>query len=285
MRDGSRSGRWRFFGALLASLPAWSEASAQVALSLRRADGAATPVLRYQPDADRCLPVMVISHGFGGDERALRPLASAMAGQGWRVFVMGHRESGRAQLRAALATPEPLAAIPDAARRPEAHAFRFADLDTTLAEATRLCRPPRLVLAGHSMGAQTTMMEAGARARIPGGGQDRFDAYVALSPQGVGGAFADGAWRGVRKPVLMLTGTRDRSTEGGYATRLSAFDGLPPGQKRIAIISGAGHLQIGGIGSAAVAATVNALVVEFLDHVGDRRWRRSRIDGAEVIDK
>lgn len=107
----------------------------------------------------------------------------------------------------------------------------------------------------------------------------------ALSPQGVGGAFADGAWRDVRKPVLMVTGTRDRSTEGDYATRLSAFEGRPPGQKRIAIISGAGHLQIGGIGSAAVAATVNALVFEFLGHTGDRRWRRSRIDGAEVIDK
>jgi pimeloyl-ACP methyl ester carboxylesterase len=272
--------------AALAILALASPAMAQDMLSLRRADGAATPVMAYAARGGAaCPPTMVVSHGFGGSETGHRSLAEAMSARGWRVLVMGHRESGRDQLRAAFQQGGGLPAVDAAARQRAPHVARFADLDATFAEAMRICRPRPLVLAGHSMGAQTTMMEAGAVPLIGGMGSNRFDGYVALSPQGVGTTYAAGAWSGVSHPVLMVTGTGDRTADGDYSTRQTAFEGLPPGRKRFAVLPGAGHLQIGGLGSGAPAATVNALVAEFADQIARNAWGPSRVGGATIREK
>ncbi len=210
---------------------------------------------------------MIVSHGLGGSEEGLAGFATAMGAAGWRVIVMGHAESGRALLRQALtggiARGEMRAGIRDAAGDPAHHRARMLDLDATFALATRGCRPPQLVLAGHSMGAMTTMFEAGATPRFGRLGANRFDAYVALSPQGVGHVFAEGAWRAVTRPVLMVTGTRDEGTDGDWRTRLSAFEGLPPGLKRLVVIPGATHMDVGGK-EAREGATLAALTQEFL---------------------
>ena len=62
------------------------------------------------------------------------------------------------------------------------------------------------------MGAVTVMLEAGAKNIIgvapSAAGLDRFDAYVALSPEGPGIIFSERAWHGIHKPLLVLTGTR-----------------------------------------------------------------------------
>ena len=115
-------------------------------------------------------------------------------------------------------------------------------------------------------------------------GSNRFDAYIALSPQGEGTAFGPSAWSGVTKPVLMVTGTNDRVFDSDYTARLTAFAGLPTGRKRLAIIPGAGHLQIGGIGSAAVSAIVQALALEFAGQASGS-WGPSRVTGAKITDK
>jgi hypothetical protein len=44
---------------------------------------------------------------------------------------------------------------------------------------------------------------------------------VALSPQGPGSIFPETAWRGIAKPVLLITGTRDQALEGGWQSRTS----------------------------------------------------------------
>jgi pimeloyl-ACP methyl ester carboxylesterase len=267
------------------AVEAQTQAPAQT-IALRRADGAAVPLRIYPArGAAACAPAMIISHGLGGSETTLGGLAGTMAARGWRVLVMGHAESGRDQLRAAFRGGNGLAGVDAAARARPLHAARFADLDAAYGEATRICRPPSLILAGHSMGAQTTMMEAGAVPLTGRMGQNRFDAYIALSPQGIGTAFGPGAWAGVSKPVLMITGTNDRVVGGDYTARLSAFAGLPPGAKRLAVIPGAGHLQIGGVGSAGVTATVNALAAEFAGQAARGTWAASSVAGVAVTDK
>jgi pimeloyl-ACP methyl ester carboxylesterase len=271
---------------LMAAGPLSTPAMAQTATALRRADGATTPVLVYPARGTApCAPVLILSHGFGGDETGLKSLAESMSARGWRVIAIGHRESGRPQLRAAFMSGGGLTAVDEAARRRPLHVARFADLDTVYNEAIRACRPPRLLLAGHSMGAQTTMTEAGAMPLIGRMGANRFDGYIALSPQGIGTTYGAGAWSGVSKPVLMITGTNDRTADGDYTQRLSAFEGLPPGRKRLAVISGAGHLRIGGIGSASVNGVVNALVAEFADQVASGTWAASRVGGAQIREK
>jgi hypothetical protein len=62
----------------------------------------------------------------------------------------------------------------------------------------------------------------------------------------------------------MLTGTRDSGLDGDWRTRLAAFEGLPPGHKRLAIIAGATHLALGGRGDGAVAESSGRVVAAFL---------------------
>jgi dienelactone hydrolase len=114
---------------------------AQSARTLPRSDGGSTPITDYPArGASGCPPTLVVSHGFGGTEAALPDLANTMAGRGWRVIVMGHRESGREQLRAAFQSGGGLAGVDAAARERPKHAARFLDLDAAFVEATRASR-------------------------------------------------------------------------------------------------------------------------------------------------
>jgi pimeloyl-ACP methyl ester carboxylesterase len=259
--------------------------SAAMAQSLPRADGGTTPIKSYGVSPG-CIPTMIISHGFGGSEAGNAALAESMARNGWRAIVMGHQESGRPALRQALLSGSPRQSIIEATTTPQKHRMRFLDLDAAFKEATRLCRPSRLVLAGHSMGAMTTMLEAGASAKFGRFGSNRFDAYIAISPQGVGYSYAQGAWSGVSRPVLMITGTSDNGSDGGPETRLSAFEGLPPGRKRLAIIPGAGHLSLAANHDNSVSATVAKLSLEFVNsYASGRNLPVSNIQNVDIRDK
>jgi alpha-beta hydrolase superfamily lysophospholipase len=271
--------------AVLALLIATIGTTAAVAQSLPRADGGQTPIRRYGPQMG-CGPAMIISHGFGGDENGNGHLASSMAMKGWRVIVMGHRESGRQQFREALLSGAPRENMLRKARDPEAFRARFHDLDAAFAEATRNCRPSPLVFAGHSMGAMTVILEAGASATFGRYGSNRFDAYVAISPQGVGSGFTRGSWVGVTKPVLMITGTQDQAAEGGPETRLTAFEGLPTGRKRLAVIPEANHMQLGANNPDPVGRTVAALTAEFaIGLAAGQRLPASTVRGVDIRDK
>ncbi len=253
--------------------------------SLPRSDGSTTLVKRYGA-ASGCSPAMIISHGFGGNENGNAGLASAVAAQGWRVLVMGHRESGGEAFRKAVFSASPKQGILDATTTPALHRLRFLDLDAAVAEISKVCRPARLVLAGHSMGAMTSMLEAGAVARFGRFGRNRFDAYVVISPQGIGFTYDQGAWDGVSKPVLMITGTRDQGSDGGIETRLSAFAGLPPGSKRLAIIPNAGHLQLAANGDNEISRAVAAITLEYLNALGkSRNLPPSTLGGIDIRDK
>ncbi len=261
-------------------------ATPALAQTTPRADGGQTPYLEYIRTSAACPSLAILSPGFGGTERGLWQLADALADQGFRVIVIGHRESGPVQLRKALRANNRFAAIIKAAGDPAAHRARFLDLDAVWKIATAPCRPKFALLAGHSMGAQTTMIEAGALSLIGPMGQNRFDAYVALSPQGVGQRFGPGAWRAITKPVLMITGTRDSGVDGGYQTRLSAFDGLPPGKKRLAVIAGASHMNLGGRGGGPLVDLVPRIVLAFLGDLSAARTGSIRpISGVEFRKK
>ncbi|MGF1651536.1 MAG: alpha/beta hydrolase family protein [Hyphomicrobiaceae bacterium] len=250
---------------------------------LRRSDGAVVPA-RIYGSREGCPQTMIVSHGLGGSEAALEGFATALAGQGWLVFVLGHRESGRTVFREALFSGAMRERLSAAAVDPQLYRARFADLEAAFDYATARCRPPVLALAGHSMGAATVMLEAGAVGRMGRFGGDRFDVYVAISPQGIGHMWDAGAWRAVRKPVLMVTGTNDSGVDGDYETRLSAFEGLPPGRKRLAIIPGARHIALGRDGR--LGRLIAALSVEFIDALsGPGRPSLSRVTRVEVRDR
>ncbi|MDF1855712.1 hypothetical protein [Pseudooceanicola sp.] len=227
----------------------------------------AEPALRHYPATGPCPPLLILSHGFGGDETGLSDLAQGAAVAGFDTWVMGHALSGRAAIRAVLRADNRRAALAEAVADPTANRQRAADIAATLAraEAAAGCLPKPKVLGGHSMGAQTTMIEAGAQNSLGITGKDRFDAYIALSPQGLGDRFPPGAWAGLSKPMLLVTGTRDSAIEGGWQTRLAAFDGLPAdGRKWLAIVAGANHREVSGRGAGSRPERARAVVIDFL---------------------
>lgn len=215
-------------------------------------------------DAPGCAPLVIISHGLGGSLAGNAPLASALNRAGYRVVVPSHPESGRELLRRVFMGGR--AAIARAAAEPRLLQLRIDDVTAILDAEARRCAVPFKVLAGHSMGSRTANIEAGAGNGASIRGRDRFNAYISISPLGEGGSgmFPPGGYSSIRKPMLMITGTQDDSVDGGYETRLSAFEGLSPGRKRLAIIDGARHSALGGRGDAGVGAMVGMISVEFL---------------------
>jgi hypothetical protein len=100
-------------------------------------------------------------------------------------------------------------------------------------------------------------------------GSNAFTAYIALSPQGAGSIFPQGAWSGIQKPVLMLTGTRDTELGGAsWETRTEPYRDMPPGCKWLGVIDGASHLNFAGNGlSRKTEMLTNQTIAAFLQGV------------------
>lgn len=253
-------------------------AFAQRPLSVPRADGHETPLLVYDAvgTGSGCAPLAVISHGAGGTERGLRYLAEAMAQMGYTAVVMGHRESGPGVLGRDIVGHGIREGAGMLVENQAAETARLLDVGATLKWADAQCKAPFRVLLGHSMGAVTVMLEAGAKNRIgvasPPTGQKRFDAYVALSPEGPGVAFDDQAWSEMRVPMLMLTGTRDQPVKGTPTDRQTPWKEMPGAAGHcqwLGVIDGATHMNFGhgGPGAESITALTVATIDSFLPDV------------------
>jgi predicted dienelactone hydrolase len=260
--------------------------AAQRTVSIPREDGHATPLMIYEPTGagKQCAPLALISHGAGGTERGYRYLADGMAKMGYEAVVMGHRESGPGVLGSSVMAQGVQRGVQQVVEDRNAETARLRDVGAALKWADAQCKAPGKipfrVLLGHSMGAETVLLEAGARNQIgvtsPPAGLKRFDAYVALSPEGPGIVFPDRAWTDVRVPVLMLTGTLDREIQAGPEERLIPWKEMPGakgGCQWLGVIDGARHMNFSGNG--VEAERVTALTVATIDSflAGARRGR------------
>jgi dienelactone hydrolase len=254
-----RQGTWKRILLFVLSLAGVGAvcAPAQQRVDAPRSDGHTTPLLIYTAEGagTRCAPLAIVSHGAGGSENGYRYLAEAMREDGFTTIVMGHRESGFPALRADMMSDGIRAGIEALVADRNAEEARLLDVGAALRWADQRCHAPFRVLLGHSMGAETVMLEAGAKNMIgvsrPPAGRDRFDAYVALSPEGPGVVFPEDAWEGIHKPVLILTGTRDQSLKGGPQARLVPWSDLPgaPGHCQWeGVLDGATHMNFAGTG-------------------------------------
>jgi predicted dienelactone hydrolase len=134
---------------------------------------------------------------------------------------------------------------------PDAYNAREMDIKAALDWATSTCKAPYRVLIGHSMGARTVMVEAGAKNNLGVVGLHRFHAYVAISPDGPDSMFPEHAWSEIHTPMLILTGTRDKSlATGSYESRTIPYDDMPAGCKWLGVIDGATHMNFAGVGFA-----------------------------------
>ena len=257
--------RMGILGALL--LGGGTGACAQQAVETSRQDRGVVSMTAYAPKATACRGVAIISPGAGGSAQGYRFLGEIMSSLGYLSVVVGHQESGRRALREHLRGNGLRDGLAELITDPEAYRGRFMDVVAARRWAGGRCASGESLLIGHSMGAATAMMEAGARNKLGIRGADAFSAYVALAPQGPGTIFPDDAWTAIRKPVLLLTGTRDDDIGGtGWQTRTEAFRSMPPGCKWLGVIDGASHWNFAGRGQSRDTEALTAQTIgAFLD--------------------
>lgn len=158
----------------------------------------------------------------------------------------------------------------------------------------------RAVVAGHSFGAFTAQMLAGARIfddSVAGGefAHPAVAGSVLMSPQGSGtrGLTRD-SWRHVRVPLLTITGTHDIGAGGeGLAWRREPYDASDVTDKWLLVARGGGH-DLGGIGGRAsqpasdVADAIASSVTAFTAFVAGDERAADRLDAGfapELFDR
>jgi predicted dienelactone hydrolase len=269
----------------------------------------AVPVRLYLPrvaESGTRLPLVVFSHGIGGSRRGYSYLGAHWAAQGCASLHLQHVGSDRSLWSAG--SPFALAArLQEAAQASEAIArvrdLRFA-LDRILESpwADRL-DPLRVAAAGHSYGANTTLLAAGARVERDGVPIDLREprlraAIVISSPPFYGEPAPRRILAGVQIPSLHVTSTEDVIRVPGYYSpvddRLAVYEAIGGPRKLLAVFAGGSHsiftdrVAPGGPAlNAQVKAATRELTAAFLrstlagdDETALRDWPRRH---AEVL--
>ena len=200
------------------------------------------------PEEKGMFPVIIWSHGLGGNKDNSQPIVHHWAGHGYVCIQMNHTDS--LQL-----TRNP--GTRDWRNRPLDISFVINSLDDIEKELETLKGKMHKVtigMGGHSFGAHTTQLVGGATTRHLAGNKheshadERPLAFIMISPQGTGGLLDEDSWNSFTRPAMMVTGSNDTSPTSGkpYTWRLEVFQYLPPGNKYLLFIEGAYH-DFGGI--------------------------------------
>lgn len=207
------------------------------------------------PKAGGPYPVIVLSHGMYGSEDVLGPLAKFWAERGYVVLQPTHddslryadAETWREALRGSLDH------IESWNQRPKDVSLILDSLDALTRKVRELkgrMDPKRIGMGGHSFGAWTTQVVAGMRIRGMGTSlaDPRPQAFLVISPSGIGGGITKESFKSMRGPMLMVSGDKDRGRfEGDPAEhRKQAFEYGPTGDRWLLWIQGADH-SFGGI--------------------------------------
>ena len=210
------------------------------------------PVRLYRPHAAGPAPLVVFSHGIGGSRVGYSYLGRHFASHGVASLHLQHVGSDRS-----LWTGNVLSLVgrlQTAARDDEAIA-RVGDLgyalDRLLAgEHGAGIDPRRIVAAGHSYGANTTLLAAGAQ--VPRGDRllslrdPRVMAAIVISaPPFYGESDLRPILGGIQVPSLHITATEDVIRIPGYYSgaedRVAVFDAVGSARKWLAVFEGGSH--------------------------------------------
>ena len=266
------------------------------------------PVRLYLPGAarrDTPAPLVVFSHGIGGSRSGYSYLGRHWAAQGFASLHLQHVGSDRSLW---MGNPLTLPSrLQDAAQEREAIA-RVADLHFALdrllasAEGERI-DPDRIAAAGHSYGANTTLLAVGASVERDGRRvalrDARLKAAIVISAPPFYGEAALGRVLGaIDVPSLHITSTEDVIRVPGYYSgaedRIAVFDATGGARKALAVFDGGSHSMFtdrAGTGgaqlNAQVKAATQALSIAFLRQVfglgGEDAWRAWPLDHRAIL--
>ena len=256
--------------AMLLFIQFTNHAFGQELISLQRQDSKSVLAMVYKPtESKECKGLAIISHGAGGSEKGYNYLGAAMSNFGYLALVVGHTESGPQAVQQKASGTTLSDGLAKLITDPKAYQARFLDIAVAKEWAQGQCNSQISVLIGHSMGAATVMMKAGARNKLNIAEVPEFTAYIAISPQGPGLIFPENAWSDINPPVLMLTGTQDKELGGlSWETRTEPFNNMKSGCKWLGVIGGATHMNFAGRGVSKKTETLTSQVIrEFLTGV------------------
>lgn len=233
------------------------------------------------------VPLVVFSHGIGGSREGYTYLGKYWAANGYASLHLQHAGSDRN-----LWAGNPLTLVSrlqEAAHESEAK-DRALDLGFALdrllgSEVAARIDPARIAAAGHSYGANTTLLAAGAQlrreGRVVGFGDPRIRAAVVISaPPFHGEADAQDILRHVQIPTLHITAAADDIRIPGYASglqeRVDVYSAVGGARKSLAVFKGGSHsiftdrLGTGGADwNPRVKAATRELALDFLRSVFD----------------
>lgn len=210
------------------------------------------PVRIRMPTGTGKVPLILFSHGLGGNLDAGTLWAKAWAADGNAVIHLQHAGSdsgiiGGGKLRQAMSIGQlrdraldVRFVIDEVGRRPREGACDLSRIDLG-----------RIGMAGHSFGAQTTLAIAGqtyplADLKLA---DPRVKAAVALSPQPAIAQPDKVAFGGIVMPFLSITGTQDMLpwlNEVTAKDRERPFRAMAPGGKYLLVMQGANHRMFSG---------------------------------------
>jgi acetyl esterase/lipase len=250
----------------------------------------AIPVQLYLPKAPATgepLPLVLFSHGLGGSRRGYSYLGAHFARSGLACLHVQHIGSDRglwiggsplelaSRLQSAAADSEAMNRVGD---------LRFA-LDRVLdAGATDSWRfavdADRIIAAGHSYGANSSLLISGAQVERDGGVVDLRDprirtAVLLSAPPFYGASTMEPILRPITLPSLHVTTTGDDIRVPGYfspaADRVAVFNAIGSRPKALAVYAGGEHSIFtdrtfpgGPELNARVKAATQELVIAFL---------------------
>lgn len=215
-------------------------------------------------------PVIIFSHGAGGAPWAYLWTLKLWASRGYVCLAPVHQDSLllRHQRDAEL-IGEMQQAVREALTDRDAWVNRakditliidhLADLPAIVPPLKDKIDPSHIGIAGHSFGAQTAVLLAGATIDLSpsdtqrGFADPRIKAAILMSAQGPGQmGFTEHSWDNIKIPLMVMTGTRDMdSATQGSSWRLRPYELAPGGDKYAVLVRDAHHLSFAsGIGPA-----------------------------------
>jgi len=220
------------------------------------------PVKIYAPVGATNAPLIVFSHGLGGTREGYRFLAEHWATNGYVCVVVQHPGSDDSVWRG---QRDKLGAMRKAGNWENARA-RPLDVSFVI---TQMCRDPRINtnaigVAGHSFGAQTTLLMIGQRLAGKSYRDPRVKAAIPMSsPRPLLGD----VYRDVTIPCLHLTGTKDDSPIFNTTAkdRRFAFDNIHNAEQWLVTFNDATHMTFAGRGTAKHLDLVREITTKFWD--------------------
>ena len=197
------------------------------------------------PQAGGPYPVIVFSHGLYGSKDHYSPLTEFWAANGYVVIQANHADSMALGTR--LGDPRALMAWNE---RPGDISFVIDSLKHLADNHEQLKGKidfENVGVGGHSFGANTTQLIAGAVA-TQGRTKQKFDdprvdAALLMSGQGPGEILTKDSWKDLTKPMMVMSGSKDGPTRTGQPAtwRKQPYELSPAGDKYLVWIDGLDH--------------------------------------------